>query len=80
MVEKYPTFWQPVGLMKVPTLSRKVPELVLGCARRPGMLSARALLHHKTPAAAEEGEDDEEEGEDDEEEEGMEVDISDGLI
>ena len=81
MLEKYPAFWQPVGLMKVPTLSRELPKLVLGRARHPSMLSSRALLHHKT---AEEEEYDEEVGEDnvnvDEEEVGMEVGDSDGLI
>ena len=72
MVERFPTVWLPVGLMQVPTLTRKVPDLALGRARRPGMLSSSALpLPHRRSAAEEK----EDEGE--EKEEGMEASDSD---
>ena len=44
MAERFPVFWEPVGLMKVPTLSMRVKDLALGRARRPIMPFSRALV------------------------------------
>ena len=44
MAERFPVLWEPVGLMKVPTLSMRVKDLALGRARRPIMPSSRTLV------------------------------------
>ena len=44
MAERFPVLWEPVGLMKVPTLSMRVKDLALGRARRPIMPFSRALV------------------------------------
>ena len=36
-MERFPAIWQPVGLVRVPTLSRRVKDMALGAARRAGM-------------------------------------------
>ena len=43
MMERFPAIWQPVGLVRVPTLSRRVKDMALGAARRAGMPSSRPL-------------------------------------
>ena len=60
MRERFSTVWQPVGPVQVSTLSRKVPDLALGRARRPGMQSSSALLPYRRSVAEEEEEKEEE--------------------
>ena len=63
MRERFSTVWQPVGPVQVSTLSRKVPDLALGRARRPGMPSSSALLPYRRSVAEEEEDNEEKEEE-----------------
>ena len=61
MVERYPTYWKPVDVVPVPTLSKKVDEMALCRARRPGMLSHSAQVPSSKLAATEKEDEVEEE-------------------
>ena len=61
MVERYPTYWKLVDVVQVPTLSEKVDEMALCCARRPGMLSHSAQVPSSKLAATEKEDEVEEE-------------------